>query len=97
MKPAKKKIFYAPSLTFAAVLAVFTVGHAGGIYDNGFGARSMAMGGADVAYAADPLGAMGANPAGLGFLTEPQLSIGAIGGFLQGHFEKPGVSSGNLD
>ena len=31
---------------------------ANGIYSNGVGARSMAMGGADVAWASDPLGAM---------------------------------------
>jgi long-chain fatty acid transport protein len=68
-----------------------------GTLDNGIGARSMAMGGADVAWAADPLGAMGVNPAGLGFLTAPELNLGGVGGFLQGHFDKPGVSSGNLD
>lgn len=57
----------------------------------------MAMGGADVAWAAGPLGAMGENPAGLGFLSAPQLDLGGIGIITQGHFNKPGVSSGNLD
>src|SRR5271155_3329530 len=70
---------------------------ANGIYGNGVGARSMGMGGADVAWAADPLGAMGANPAGLGFLTAPELDFGGVGSVAQGHFNKPGVSSGDLD
>lgn len=70
---------------------------ADGIDGNGVGARSMAMGGADVAWAADPLGAMGVNPAGLGFLSAPELDLGAVGGFLDGNFNKPGISSGDLD
>jgi len=69
---------------------------ADGIYGNGVGARAMAMGGADVAYAADPLGAMGVNPAGLGFLSRPELNLGVGGGFVNGTFNKPGVSNGNL-
>jgi long-chain fatty acid transport protein len=83
-------------LALAAVLIGGAL-RADGIYDNGIGARSMSMGGADVAWAADPLGAMGVNPAGLGFLTIPTLNLGGVGGFLQGHFEKTSVSSGNLD
>jgi len=70
---------------------------ADGANDNGIGARSIAMGGADVAWAADPLGAMGVNPAGLGFLATPQLNLGGVGGLLDGHFNKPGISSGDLD
>jgi len=70
---------------------------ADGIYGNGAGARSMSMGGADVAWASDPLGAMAENPAGLGFLTAPELNVGGVVGIVQGHFDKPGVSSGNLD
>jgi long-chain fatty acid transport protein len=71
--------------------------HADGIFGNGVGARSIAMGGADVAWASDPLGAMGANPSGLGFLTAAELDLGGVGGFAEGQFNKPGVSSGNLD
>ena len=70
---------------------------ADGIYGNGVGARSMAMGGADVAWASDPLGAMGVNPAGLGFLTRAELDLGGVGGFVSGTFDKSGVSHGNLD
>jgi long-subunit fatty acid transport protein len=44
-----------------------------GLYRDGIGARSVSLGGADVAYAADPLGAMTSNPAGLGALAAPQL------------------------
>ena len=92
----KTKRFSLSAGFLLCVLATVNV-RANGVYDNGFGARSMAMGGADVAWAADPLGAMGANPAGLGFLTVPELTLGGVGGFVQGHFEKPGVSNGNLD
>ena len=72
------------------------VARADGVYLNGIGARSMSMGGADAAYAADPLGAMGSNPAGLGFLTAPGLEAGFVGGMPQGSFSKPPVSSGHL-
>ncbi len=68
-----------------------------GITDNGIGARAMAMGGADVAWAADPLGAMGVNPAGLGFLSAPELTLGGVGGLVEGHFNKPGATEGDLD
>jgi long-chain fatty acid transport protein len=71
--------------------------YANGIDGNGVGAQSMAMGGADVAWAAGPLGAMGENPAGLGFLDATQIDFGGVGAITQGHFDKPGVSSGNID
>jgi long-chain fatty acid transport protein len=57
----------------------------------------MAMGGADVAWASDPLGAMGVNPAGLAFQDSPQLNLGGVGGFLNGHYQKGNEVSGNLD
>ncbi len=56
----------------------------------------MAMGGADVAWSSDPLSSMAINPAGMGFLTRPELNVGAIGGFASGTFNKLGVSNGNL-
>jgi len=71
--------------------------HTNGIDGNGTGARSMAMGGADVAWANDPLGAMAANPAGLAFLDSAEFNLGIDAGILNGHFSKPGVSSGDLD
>ncbi|HZM06109.1 MAG TPA: outer membrane protein transport protein [Candidatus Saccharimonadales bacterium] len=82
---------------FALTLFVPLTGLADGIYMNGIGARSMAMGGADVAYASDPLGAMGANPAGLGFLTAPGLDLGFVGAIGQGTFTKAPTSSGSLN
>jgi long-subunit fatty acid transport protein len=78
-------------LAFTAVSA-----KASGIYRNGVGARSMSLGGADVAWAADPLGAMAVNPAGLGFLDSIELNLGVLGGITGGTFEKGG-NSGNLD
>ena len=69
---------------------------ADGIFRNGVGGRSMGLGGADVAYAVDPLGAMGANPAGLGFLTGPELDLGAVGAVTIGRFTKTTNSDGHL-
>jgi len=88
-------------LIFSLCLIVFAAlahpASANGIYSDGIGARSMAMGGADVAWASDPLGAMGVNPAGLAFIPTPELTLGTNGGFVSGHFDKPGISSGDLD
>jgi long-chain fatty acid transport protein len=57
----------------------------------------MSLGGADVAWAVDPLGAMAANPAALGWLKTPNLDLGLVGMVADGKFTKPGVSSGALD
>jgi long-subunit fatty acid transport protein len=95
--PHKRMVSHELLFLLLAILALGSPAAANGIYDNGVGARSMAMGGADVAWAADPLGAMGVNPAGLAFLPTPELTLGGIGGFVQGHFDKPGVSSGDLN
>jgi long-chain fatty acid transport protein len=89
-------------LPITAAMAALTIvdtpsAFANGIDMNGIGARAMSMGGADVAYASDPLGAMGNNPAGLGFLTDPGLDLGAVGGIADGEFTKPGISSGGLN
>jgi long-chain fatty acid transport protein len=72
---------------------------ANGIYRDGIGARSMSMGGADVAWAEDPLGALGANPAGLGFQSSAGVNLGLFGGSANGHFEKSAAvsSDGSLD
>jgi long-chain fatty acid transport protein len=94
-KNSWKRVFLTATTIWCCCLAFDA--NADGIYGNGVGAQSMAMAGADVAWAASPLGAMGENPAGLGFLTEPQLDLGGVGAVMQGHFNKPGVSSGNLD
>jgi long-chain fatty acid transport protein len=71
---------------------------ADGIYGNGTGARSMSMGGTDVAWAESPLEAMGDNPAGLGFLTENEFDLGGVGAITEGQFNKPSTaSSGDLN
>jgi long-chain fatty acid transport protein len=83
-----------------SMLALWTAAaKANGIYRDGVGARSMAMGGADVAWADDPLGAMGVNPAGLGFQSSAGLNLGLFGGSANGEFEKngPNPSNGSLD
>jgi long-chain fatty acid transport protein len=82
---------------FLALLSTASPAKANGADGDGVGARSMALGGADVAWASDPLGAMGTNPAGLGFLIAPEIDGGGVGGLLDGHFNKPGISSGHLD
>src|ERR1700744_4695868 len=85
-----------PSLILIILGASSLTAPADGLYLNGIGARSMSMGGADVAYASDPLGAMGANPAGLAFISRPALNFGFVGGIAQGTFTKDGASAGNL-
>ncbi|MGH7411771.1 MAG: OmpP1/FadL family transporter [Candidatus Methylomirabilis sp.] len=71
--------------------------YANGIYRNGMGARAMALGGADVALAEDPLSAMAANPAGLAFLKDPTLQLSLAGAFLDGKFTNPTNTDGQLD
>jgi long-chain fatty acid transport protein len=95
VKERNKKIPLLSTTLLVASCATFTA-HAGGIYGNGVGAQSMAMGGADVAWANNPLAAMGENPAALAFLPAAQIDLGAVLGIAQGTFNKPGVSSGNL-
>lgn len=59
---------------------------ANGIYRNGIGARSMSLGGSEVAVAEDALGAMSANPSGLALLKRPELQFGGIGAYASGSF-----------
>lgn len=70
---------------------------ANGIYGNGTGADAMSMGGAEVAWAADPLSAMTANPAGLGFLSKPEIDLSGEGAVLEGSFVSKTGSSGSLN
>lgn len=71
-----------------ALLALSTVPslYADGIYRDGVGAKSMSMGGADVAWPEDPLSSLSNNPAGLGFLQGNQVDIGATSSLLTGHY-----------
>jgi long-chain fatty acid transport protein len=85
-------------LLAVSVLALWnTPGLADGIYRDGVGARSMALGGADVAWASDSLGAMGANSAGLGFLRTPELNLGVADASTYRHFTKSTNSYGRFD
>jgi long-chain fatty acid transport protein len=67
-----------------------------GLYRDGIGARAVSLGGADVAYASDPLGAMTSNAAGLATLTAPQLDADL--GFISanGAFTNSFNANGNL-
>jgi long-chain fatty acid transport protein len=85
-------------IAIASLLCAVSSAHANGIYGNGTGAASMAMGGTDVAWARGPLEAMGDNPAGLGFLDTSEFDLGGVVASANGTFNKPsGDSSGNLD
>jgi hypothetical protein len=79
--------YIASILLLGAVLEVSVYGN--GLYRNGVGADSMAMGGADVGWAQGPLAAMGDNPAGLGFLTGHEFDLGGVGASADGKFDKP--------
>jgi len=68
-----------------------------GIYRNGVGAESMSMGGTETGWAASPLGAMAANPAGLGFLESGEADVSVVAAAPQGHFAKPPTADGRLD
>lgn len=81
------------TVVFLLFVALVLSVRANGIYRNGTGARSMSMGGTDVAWAESPLEAMGDNPAGLGFLTEREFDLGGVGAIAEGHFSKPSASS----
>jgi long-chain fatty acid transport protein len=67
-----------------------------GIYSNGVGARSMALGGADVAWADDPISAIGANPAGLSSLNKIELDLGATAAIPTGDFANRVDQDGSL-
>jgi long-chain fatty acid transport protein len=102
MSSLVKKYVHQNGMRVAAVVLFYVVQgiylHANGIYGNGTGAESMAMGGADVGWAQSPLEAMGDNPAGLGFLTGNEFDLGGVGGIVNGQFSKPSAnSSGNLN
>jgi long-chain fatty acid transport protein len=86
-------------LSFSLLLFISSESNssANGIYGNGVSADAMSMGGAEVAWAADPLSAMTANPAGLGFLSRPEIDLGAEGAVLEGSFISKTGSGGGLN
>lgn len=68
-----------------------------GVYTSGVGARSMALGGADVAFPEGPLSALGVNPAGLSLLKDPTLNMGLTASVPTGHFESRVSDRGDLE
>jgi long-chain fatty acid transport protein len=88
------------TVTIAAALLLTGAGwraFANGIYRNGVGAESMSMGGTETGWAHTPLGAMAANPAGLGFLDAAEFDLGAVGAVPNGEFKKNPAADGRLD
>lgn len=79
------------------IAATQVTGSASGINRDGVGARSMSMGGADIATASDALGAMGGNPAGLSLLQKPEAQLGFVGGVASGDYRKSPNIDGRLD
>jgi long-chain fatty acid transport protein len=95
--PARSLRLAGVTSLIAALSSLSPLVYGDGIDRNGIGARSMSMGGADVAWAEDPLGAMGADPAALGFIRQTEANLGMFGGILQGQFIKAPISNGHLD
>lgn len=81
----------------AALVAVGTQhSEAAGIYRDGVGARALALGGADVAWAQGPLAAFGNNPAGLLELQGHSLELGGVGVIPQGKFSNAANDTSSL-
>lgn len=89
----QKHISWAAPLFIASASSAFA---ATGVYTNGVGARSMALGGADVAFAEGPLAALGVNPAALCSLQSPTLDIGFIGAVPTGEFTSKEGHGGDI-
>lgn len=68
------------------VISMFPRLHADGIYRDGTGAKSMSLGGADVAWAQDPLTSLADNPAGFGFVKGAMLTLGSTTAYATGRF-----------
>lgn len=73
-------------LSLWLVLLVTTGAAAASLYRDGPGARAMALGGSATALAEDPLDALFANPAALGEIRRPTLTLLGVGGLLDGEF-----------
>jgi len=94
----RPKIRFVLSFSVAALcLTANTDVPANGIYRNGVGAESMSMGGTETGWARNPLGAMAANPAGLGFLESGELNAGIVAAAPEGHYQKSPTADGRLD
>jgi long-chain fatty acid transport protein len=86
--------------TTLVLLFVFSVAsglRADGIYRDGVGAKSMSLGGADVAWADDPLTSLADNPAGLGFMKSSMITLGGVSVLPEGHYSNRVDSNGSLN
>ncbi|MCX6966168.1 MAG: outer membrane protein transport protein, partial [Verrucomicrobia bacterium] len=86
-------------LAASLILALFGLQTAFGIegvYTNGIGARSMALGGAAVAFPEGPLSALGVNPAGLSLLKDPVSDFGVTASVPTGSFRNRLGDTGKL-
>ncbi|HTI69564.1 MAG TPA: outer membrane protein transport protein [Candidatus Limnocylindria bacterium] len=96
LKTVTPKSVYQAAIALTALVLGISGANASGILRNAVGARSLGLGGADIALADDPLTIMHANPAGLGFVNDVTLSAGATAGLLDGKFSNPANNSGSL-
>lgn len=79
-----------PGIGFAALAITCALApsiYGDGLYRNGFGARSMGLAGADVAWAEGPISALGINPAGLGMAKDPSLELSLGSAVADGRYE----------
>lgn len=90
-----QQLFRAIALLMLGGVAPSVLGN--GIGRNGVSAESMSLGGTETGWAATPLGAMAANPAGLGFLPAAELDASLTGAIPQGHYKKSPATDGTLD
>ena len=93
MTPLLHRNTLVASLLFLSIPALL---RADGIYRDGVGAKSMSLGGADVAWPGDPLSALSTNPAGLGFLEGNKLDLGVAGVIPTGHFTNRADTNGRM-
>lgn len=63
---------------------------AAGVYRNGVGARSMALGGVSTANSGEPFEALAGNPAGLGTVERTTFQVGGWGAVARGEFSNSG-------
>lgn len=79
-----------------ALLAAVLTTRADGIYRNGASARSMALGGSDVALPEEPMDALHSNPAGLLALRSPTLQFGGVAALASGEFASAAGGQGGI-
>lgn len=91
-----KWTFARHGLSAAFIAAGIQSTDAAGIYRDGFGARALALGGADVAWAEGPLAAFGSNPAGLTSLEGHLLELGGVAAIPTGRFRNAADNHSSL-